>query len=364
MRKIASLFLTVILILSLGACSSSTDESTSGQTNVSTGAVTQENSKEESSEEESSEAVTEETTSAVTDSDALADDTALRIGSLKGPTSLGLLSMMEQTSLPYTYTMATTADEILPLMIKGELDIALIPANVASVLYNKMEGELTVIDINTLGVLYLVSADTSITSFADLAGKTIYLTGKGSTPDYALQYLLTQNGVDLSSVVLEYKSEATEVAAVLAENPEAYGFLPQPFVTSACMQNESLQVLLSASDAWDEVSDGSRMVTGVTVIRNEMLASAPEAVKQFLEEHAKSTSAVMENVDHAAALAVEQGIIAKEPIAKKAIPECNLVTITGEEMKEALSGYLNVLYELDPTSVGGALPTDSFYYVE
>lgn len=362
MKKLASLFLTAILVLSLAACSGSTEESTSEQTESSV--TTEESSTEESSAEESSEEVTEESSSAATDSDALTDDTALRIGSLKGPTSLGLLSMMEQTNLPYTYTMATAADEILPLMIKGDLDIALIPANVASVLYNKMEGELTVIDINTLGVLYLVSADTSVTSFADLAGKTIYLTGKGSTPDYALQYLLTQNGVDLSSVTLEYKSEATEVAAVLAENSEAYGFLPQPFVTSACMQNESLQVLLSASDAWDEVSDGSRMVTGVTVVRNEVLENTPEAVEQFLEEHAKSTSTVMEDVDHAAALAVEQGIIAKEPIAKKAIPECNLVTITREEMKEALSGYLNVLYELDPSSVGGTLPSDSFYYVD
>lgn len=347
MKKYLSCILVLLLVLLLVACSSNPNENINSTKNSTEASTTQ-------PQTETSETSTEATSKT--------DSVTLRIGSLKGPTSLGLLPMMERTDLNYEYTMATAADELLPLMIKGDLDIALIPANVASVLYNKMEGKLSVIDINTLGVLYLVSADTSVTSFADLAGKTIYLTGKGSTPDYGLQYLLTQAGVDLSTVTLEYKSEATEVAAVLAEKPEAYGFLPQPFVTAACMQNESLQVLLNASDAWDELSTDSRMVTGVTVVRNEILEQYPEAVDAFIEAHAESTSTAMSDVEHTAALAVEQGIIAKEAIAIKAIPECNLVTITGQEMKEALSGYLNVLYELDASSVGGLLPEDSFYY--
>ncbi|MGN0297769.1 MAG: ABC transporter substrate-binding protein [Lachnospiraceae bacterium] len=361
MKKILTLLLAVTVLFSLTACSNSPNENT-------TPAVSQEDTDktaettESTIENSAAEPLEDSSTEPATDTINSAEPVTLRIGSLKGPTSLGLLPLMQQTELNYEYTMATAADELLPLMIKGELDIALIPANVASILYNKMEGELTVIDINTLGVLYLVSADTSVTSFADLAGKTIYLTGKGTTPDYTLQYLLLQSEVDLSTVTLEYKSEATEVAAVLAENPEAYGFLPQPFVTAACMQNESLQVLLSASDAWDELSDDSRMVTGVTVVRNEILEQYPEAIDAFIEAHAASTSTAMSDVESTAALAVEHGIIAKEAIAVKAIPECNLVTITGDEMKEALSGYLNVLYKLDASSVGGTLPDDSFYY--
>ena len=301
---------------------------------------------------------------------ATQEKTTVRIGGLKGPTTLGLLSLQEKTTNgeakeDYEFSMMTAADEILPLMIKGELDIALLPANVASVLYNKTNGGISVIDINTLGVLYMVSGDSSIDEITDLKDKTIYLTGKGTTPDYVLHYILTENGFTESDYTLEYKSEATEVAAVLAENPDAIGLLPQPFVTAACAQNEALSVVLDMNEQWAVVQGegGSRLVTGVTVVRNEFLEENEKAVKNFLAEHEESTKNINEDVEHAASLAVEAGIIAKEPIAKKAIPNCNITYIDGEEMKQALSGYLNVLFEQDASSVGGALPADDFYYI-
>ncbi len=295
--------------------------------------------------------------------------TQVRIGALKGPTTIGLLRLMEEaeakeTENDYDVRMAVGADELTPLMIKGELDIALVPANVAAILYNKTEGAVSVIDINTLGVLYMVSGDESIESFADLTGKTIYLTGKGTTPEYVLSYLLSANGIDQSEVVCDYRSEATEVAALLAENPDAVGLLPQPFVTAACAQNEALSVRLSMTEEWDKVQkDGSSLVTGVTVVRNAFLEENPEAVKQFLADHAGSAAYVQSNPDETAALCVKAEIIAKEPIAKKAIPACNITCITGQEMKQALMGYLQVLYELNPESVGGSMPEDGFYYV-
>lgn len=298
------------------------------------------------------------------------ETTTIRVGSLKGPTSMGLLFLMEEaqqgeSSNLYEFQMATAADELLPLMAKGELDIALVPANAASILYSKTEGNVSVIDINTLGVLYLVSGDTSIQSVAELAGKTIYLTGKGTTPDYVLHYILAENGMSEQDCTLEYKSEATEVAAILAENPDAIGLLPQPFVTSACMQNEALSVVLDMNEEWNRVQseNGSSMVTGVTVVRKEFLKEHEEAVLTFLEEHAKSTQTINEDAATGAAYAVEQQIVAKEAIAQKAIPECNITCITGEEMKQALEGYLTVLYEQSPESVGGALPAEDFYYV-
>lgn len=298
------------------------------------------------------------------------EDTVIRIGSLKGPTSMGILELMEETEQKgedagYTFQMAAAADELLPLMVKGELDIALIPANVASVLYHKMEGRLSVIDINTLGVLYLVSGDTSIQKIADLEGRTVYLTGMGTTPDYVLQYLLSANGVESEKVNLEYKSEAAEVAALLAEEPEAIGLLPQPFVTAACMQNEALSVIMDMNEEWSRVQGegGSRLVTGVTVVRSEFLEENEAAVQRFLEEHASSTEAVNADPQKGAALAVKAGIVAGEPIALKAIPQCNITCITGDEMKQALSGYLQVLYEQQPEAVGGSLPEDAFYYI-
>ena len=295
----------------------------------------------------------------------------VKVGALKGATTLGLLPLEDKAANGeagenYEFSMMTAADELLPMMIKGELDIALLPSNVASVLYQKTNGGVTVIDINTLGVLYMVSGDSSVTGVEDLAGKTIYLTGKGTTPDYVLHYILSGNGMDADSdCTLEYKSEATEVAALLAENPDAIGLLPQPFVTAACAQNDALSVILDMNAEWEKLQgeDGSRLVTGVTVVRNEFLQEHENAVVTFMEEHQASAQSMNSDVENGAKLAVASEIIAKEPIALKAIPKCNITYIDGADMKQALSGYLEVLYEQNPESIGGALPGDDFYYV-
>ena len=297
------------------------------------------------------------------------DGTVVRVASLKGPTSLGLLFLMDkankgETANTYEFRMATGADEILPLMVKGDLDIALIPANVASILYHKTQGGVEVIDINTLGVLYMVSGEDGLADFTDLKGKTIYLTGKGTTPDYVLQYLLNANGMSVDDVTLEYKSEATEVASVLAEDPTAIGLLPQPFVTAACMQNDALKVIFDLNEEWNKVqgASGSSMVTGVTVVRKEFLEENEEAVKAFMEEHKASAEAINADPTTGAALAVEAQIVAKEPIAQKAIPDCNITYMDKAEMKQALSGYLDVLFHQDSQSIGGGLPESDFYY--
>ena len=295
----------------------------------------------------------------------------VKVGALKGATTLGLLPLQDKAANGganenYEFSMMTAADELLPLMIKGELDIALLPSNVASVLYQKTNGGVTVIDINTLGVLYMVSGDSSIGSVADLAGKTIYLTGKGTTPDYVLHYILNGNGIDADQdCTLEYRSEATEVAALLAENSDAIGLLPQPFVTAACAQNDALSVIMDMNAEWEKLQgeNGSRFVTGVTVVRNEFLQEHENAVAAFMEEHKASAESMNTDVENGAKLAVASEIIAKEPIALKAIPKCNITYIDGNEMKQALSGYLQVLYEQNPESVGGALPQDDFYYI-
>lgn len=295
----------------------------------------------------------------------------VKVGALKGATTLGLLPLQDKAANGganenYEFSMMTAADELLPLMIKGELDIALLPSNVASVLYQKTNGGVTVIDINTLGVLYMVSGDSSISSVADLAGKTIYLTGKGTTPDYVLHYILNGNGIDADQdCTLEYRSEATEVAALLAENPDAIGLLPQPFVTAACAQNDALSVIMDMNAEWEKLQgeNGSRLVTGVTVVRNEFLQEHENAVAAFMEEHKASAESMNTDAENGAKLAVASEIIAKEPIALKAIPKCNITYIDGNEMKQALSGYLQVLYEQNPESVGGALPQDDFYYI-
>lgn len=307
--------------------------------------------------------------------EAAADKTSgpvIRVGSLKGPTSMGLVHLMDlnekgEAGNQYEFTMVTAADELVAKIASGDLDIALVPANVSSVLFNKTKGAVSVIDINTLGVLDIVASDDSIQSIGDLKGRTIYLTGKGTTPDYVLHYLLSANGLDEGDVKLEYKSEPTEVAALLKEQPDAIGLLPQPFVTAACAQNESLKIVLDLTTEWDNINvktgGESRLVTGVTIARREFLEASPEAIDVFLEEHFQSADYAEAHAEEAAVLVAKLGIIEKAPIAEKAIPYCNLVCITGAYMQTCLEGYLQVLYDQNPASVGGAMPTEDFYFV-
>ena len=307
---------------------------------------------------------------ALTGAGACAEESAVQVGSLKGPTSMGIVSLMEkaeagETAYDYEVTMATAADDLLSQVIGGKLDIAMVPANVSSILYNKTEGGIQVIDLNTLGVLYVVECGDTIQSISDLAGKTIYLTGKGTSPDYVLQYLLSENGLSTDDVTLEYKSEATEVVSVLANDASAIGLLPQPFVTAAGMKNENLRIALDLTAEWEKVQaeSGSRLVTGVTIARSEFIEENPEIIADFLSEHEASAAYTNENPADAAALIAEKGIVEKAPIAEKAIPYCNITCVKGEEMKSALEGYLGVLCELDPISVGGSLPSEDFYYI-
>lgn len=370
LKKAAALGLSMMLLAGvLSGCGDGSRLTAESQVQAESGSQAESSTAENSQAESSSASEAPEAASAEAPA-ADREAATIRVGALKGPTSLGLLSLMdkaskEETADNYEFQMATGADELLPLMIKGELDIILVPANVAAVLYQKTGGGVEVIDINTLGVLYVVTGTAEISSVADLKGKTIYLTGKGTTPEASLRYILDANGLTEEEVTLEFKSEATEVAAVLAENPDAVGLLPQPFVTAACIQNESLKVVLDINEEWMRLQEGGSngMVTGVTVVRKEFLEQNPEAVTAFLEEHAASTTAINEDPAAGAVLAVEAGIVAKEPIAQKAIPQCNITCITGEEMKAALSDYLNVLNEFNAELVGGAVPGDDFYYL-
>ena len=292
----------------------------------------------------------------------------IRIASLKGPTTIGMVKLMDDsdnglTSVNYDVSVYGTADEIVGLLVSGEIDVANVPCNLASVLYKRTEKGIKVLDINTLGVLYVIESGEAVSSVEDLKGKTIYSTGKGTTPEYVLNYILSSNGIDpANDVNIEYKSEATEVAAMLAEATDAIAVLPQPYVTVAMNQNESLRIALDLTEEWNKI-DGTKLVTGVTVVRAEFLEQNPGTIAQFLTDYAASVEFVNANVDEAAALVGKYDIVG-EPVAKKAIPYCNIVLETGAEMKADIENYLTVLYNSEPTSVGGEIPDDNFYRLE
>lgn len=293
------------------------------------------------------------------------DGTTVRVGALKGPTALGMLGLMDscekgESGADCVFTLAGSADELTPAILQGELDIAAVPVNLASVLYNRTEGAVRLAAVNTLGVLYIVETGTEITSLADLRGKTLYATGKGSTPEFTLRRLLSQSGLDPDSdLTLEFKSEPAEVVAALKQSGGA-AMLPQPYVTAAAANVEGLRTALSLTEEWERLGNGSQLVTGVLVVRSEFADAHPELVKTFLAEYEASTKFVNENVSEAAQLAEKYDII-KAPVAEKAIPECNITFLTGEKMEAAVRGCLEVFYEQDARSVGGSLPGDGFF---
>ena len=288
----------------------------------------------------------------------------MQVGALKGPTAMGL-AMLEGTEGDdprYALTIGASADELTPGLLKGDLDVACVPANLAAVLYNQTEGDVVVLGINTLGVLYIVENGNAVQSMADLEGKTMVASGKGSTPEYALRYLLEENGVNPDGgVIIDWKSEHSECVSALASGAATIAMLPQPFVTVAQGKMGELRTALDLTAEWDALDNGSALLTGVVVSTRDFVEAHPQAVADFLTDYAASVEAV--NADPAAA-AVKIGKlgIVEAAVAEKALPACNIVCITGADMQEKLSGYLQVLFDAAPDSVGGAMPGDDFYY--
>ena len=348
MKKILSLLLAFSLALSLAACGGSASSA------VSSTVVSEAASSAAASEEEEAAA-------------PLSVTEPLRIAGLKGPTTMGLVNLlsMEQAgtaAMDYDLQLYGAADEIVPLLIKGELDMAAIPANLAATLYQKTNGGIQAVAVNTLGVLYVVEQGDTVHSMADLKGRTILSTGKGTTPEYVLRYLLTANGLDPDKDVdIQYYSEATEVTAQMASTQDAIAVLPQPYVTAAGLKDDTLRVALDLTAEWDKVAD-TQLITGVTVVRKAYAEEHPDVVAAFLADYAQSVNAANTDLEGTAALCEEQGVVAKAAIAKKALPNCNIVCLTGEELKADVSGYLQVLYDADPAAVGGTLPGEDFYW--
>ena len=301
---------------------------------------------------------------------AAKSNSGVRIAGLKGPTTMGLVNLLDMerkgtATQHYDLQLYGAADEIVPKLIKGELDMAAIPANLAATLYQKTNGGIQVMAVNTLGVLYVVEKGNTIHSFADLKGHTILSTGKGTTPEYVLRYLLTRNGLDPDrDVKIKYYSEASEVTAQMAAaKKDAIAVLPQPYVTAAQMKDSSLRVALDLTKEWNKVCD-TQLITGVTVVRTEYAKQNPDIVANFLKDYETSITAAQTNVANTAALCEETGVVAKKAIAQKALPQCNIVYRVGDEMKADVNAYLKVLYDASPAAVGGKLPDAAFYYTK
>lgn len=291
---------------------------------------------------------------------------SVRVLTLKGPTGMGMAKLICDSedgtaSLPYAFTVASAPDQISAEVIKGSFDIAAVPVNLASVLYNKTEGSILAAGVNTLGVLYVLEEGETVSALEDLKGKTLYATGQGSTPEYVLNYILSKNGIDPEKdLTVTYLAEHAELATQMTAGSAKLGMLPEPNVTSVLLGNSGTRVALDLTAEWAKVSD-TKLVQGVLIVRKGFAEDHPQALKDFLDEYGQSVAYTASNPDEAASLIERAGIIPKAAVAKKALPNCNIVLLTGEESKAAISAMLAVLHDANPASVGGKLPDEAFY---
>ena len=287
---------------------------------------------------------------------------------ISGPTGIGAVNLMQADELgsakgDYDFTVVTTPTEIVAKISNKEADIAAVATNMASTIYNKTNGGVTVLAVNTLGVLNVLTNGTEINSLADLKGKKVYTTGQGANPEYVIDYLLTKNGINPDTDLdLQFKAEGTELVTVWATEPEAVIIAPQPVATSIISKYEGSKIVIDLTDEWDKVGDDSALMMGCVIVRNEFLKAHPATVKLFLEEYEESIKKTNSDVEGTATLCEKYGIVAKAALAKRAIPASNVCFVTGSEMKTKLSGYLAVLFAADKKAVGGKLPADDFYY--
>lgn len=294
--------------------------------------------------------------------------TDVRVATLKGPTAMGLVKFMSDVKAgavsdnTYTFDIVASPDEIVAKVAKGDVDIASIPSNLASVLYNKTKGGVQALCVNVLNVLYIVERGNAIKTLADLAGKTLYAAGKGASPEYVLSYILEKNGLKLGGdVQVEWKSEHAECVAALAQDENGIALLPQPFVTVAQTKDQSIREALDLGAEWKATGATSELVTGTAIVSKSFAEKNLDAVAQFLSHYKDSVDFVHDHTDEAAKLIGEADIV-PEKVAKIALPKCNITYIVGNDMKNTLSGYLQVLADADQKAVGGKLPEDDFYF--
>ena len=297
---------------------------------------------------------------------AAADD-KVNVYALKGPTGIGMVGVMEDHAEEYAFTLAGAPDEIVAAIASGSADIAACPTNLAAVLYKKTSGNVQLLALNTLGVLHVVSSDDSITSFADLAGRKVYATGQASVPEYVINYILEANGLT-DKVEIEYVAEHSEQATLLAAGKAEIGILPEPHVTSALMQNDSLKTVIDVTAAFKEAAAKAgnpdmELSMGCVIVRRDFAEANPEKVAAFLDAYSASVAMVNSDTDAASQLVEKHGVMPKAAVAKRAIPNCHIVFVEGEAVRTQIEPLYEVLLAANPASIGGALPDDGFYYV-
>lgn len=298
----------------------------------------------------------------------------MSVAALKGPTGIGMVKLMQDsdagtTTNKYSFQVFDSPDNVVAAVSNGDVQVAAVPVNVASTLYQKTSGKIQVAAINTLGTLFLLENGDSIQSVADLKGKTIYVSGQGATPEYVLDYILTSNGIDPDKDVdIQFVADHATLATMMVAGEADIALLPQPNVTTVLTQAQDVRIALDLTKVWDETNKVNgkegQLSMGCIIVNKEFAEQNKAAFNKFLDEYKTSVEYVTNetNLDAAAQLCETYGIIPKAAVAKKAIPDCNITYIEGAEMKQNMQQNLQILFDANPKSIGGTMPDDAFYY--
>ena len=383
MKKITAIILTIVLVLGMTACSKGNDktDNTTTQTqndNITVATEAPKPTEATADTTDNTDTADNTSTSDGTDTDNTVTSAPtltgydVNIGVLSGPTGIGAVGLMDandngKTVNKYTFTVAAANDEIVAGISNGSLDIAAVATNVGSNLYNKTSGAVQIIALNTYGVLYILENGNEINSITDLKGKTIYCAGQGANPEYVIKYLLEKNGLTYSDdgsdadVVLEFMDPAA-ITAGMASGEYKLCMLPVPAVTSVKIQNAEVRTALDLTAEWEKTGAEGALTMGCVIVRKAFAEEHPGVVETFLAEYKDSIDFVLSDIDTAGTLCEKYAIVAKAPVAKKAIPECNLCCVTGADVRKTIEPYYTVLFNANPKSIGGAMPGDDFYY--
>ena len=346
MKKLIAFVLAMIMVLSMTACAKEETQPTAAATEAAV---------------ETTEAAPVAETEAPAETEAAAP---VNIMVLNGTTGFGMAHLMDaaakgEAAQDYNFTVETDASNIVAALANGSVDIAALPTNAAAAVYNKTQGKVQVLALNTLGVLYLVTdGSVAVESVADLEGQTVY--APAQNPSFIFQHIVDANGVQNVTIDNTYAQPA-DLNTAVASGEVAIAVLPEPMVTVAKSKNPDLKVALDLTAEWDKVSQPGSLVQGCVVVRKDFAAENPAVVNTFLDEYCVSIEKLTTDVEGTAAKIEATGIFTKAAVAAKAIPNCNVCFITGPEMQEALSQFLTIMHGVAPTSVGGSIPGDDFY---
>ena len=345
MKKILSLILAAVMLLSLAACAKEEPQPTAAPTEAATEAAPE--------------------TTAAPETEAV-PAVSVNVMVLNGTTGFGMANLMDaaangEAALDYNFSVETDASNIVAALANGSVDIAALPTNAAAAVYNKTQGKVQVLALNTLGVLYLVTdGSVAVESIEDLAGQTVY--APAQNPTFIFQHIVAAAGLTDVTIDNTYAQPA-DLNTAVAAGEVSIAVLPEPMVTVAKSKNPDLKVALDLTAEWDKVAPAGSLVQGCVVVRKEFAEQNTAAVEAFLAEYGASIEALTADVEGTAAKIEATGIFAKAAVAAKAIPNCNVCFITGEAMQAALNEFLTIMHGVAPASVGGSIPGDDFYCI-